>query len=101
MDQFTLLSLSEYFLVEMNGILLALLFNSVFAADENCVKNGFSTNSPYYNKSPYFEACLRGKDEFLCRNKYEDQGSTDDLVWGPIGPNLTEISKFLMVLVRS
>ena len=61
----------------MNGILLALLFNLVFAADENCVKNGFTKHSPYYNKSPYFEACLRGKDEFLCRNKYEDQGSTD------------------------
>merc|ERR1711990_1215268 len=58
---------------EMNGILLVLLFTSVFAADENCVKNGFSTHSPHYNKSPYFESCLSGKDEFLCRNKYEDR----------------------------
>ena len=81
----------------MNGILLVLLFTSVFAADENCVKNGFSTHSPHYNKSPYFEACLSGKDEFLCRNKYEGQGSTVRLVRGPIGRNLTVISKFWMV----
>ena len=71
--------MSENVLVKMvlNFLVLLVLSNphntvSAWFGSGYCIKAGFTLESPYWDKSPYYEACLRGTEEFLCKNKYED-----------------------------
>ena len=57
----------------MDWKLLILIYNCLFEmGNGDCIRNGFTKTSPYWNKSPYYEACMRNGKEFLCRNKFED-----------------------------
>ena len=57
----------------MDWKLLILICNCLFGMGiGNCIKNGYTKTSPYWNKSPYHESCKRGTKEFMCRNKFED-----------------------------